>query len=208
LAGILSLLIPVFGFGYLTYRSTLKDTGSSAAAWRDVGSIGVDVLIAFVVLMCAISAIKSVSSRRERTLRSRFPMALVLSSGIIPQLRQAAMNSLSVENDGYVLTKRSWYISLMAAPDGISMWNGWGEPREIGRWDWTDVLDIQASTFEELGRSSNGVAITIRHGEGSLELPFVIVGSGFGGLFPAKFARVTRWAAEMLVFRDRTATAN
>ena len=206
LGGIVSLLISVFGFGYLTYRSTLKDTGSTEAAWRDVGSIGLIAFIGLLVLMVVLAAIRSVSSRRDRKLRSRFPTALVLSSVTIPQLRQA-LNKSAADKDGLQLP-RFGYISLMASPNGVSVWNGWREPTEIRHWKWRDVLELQASTFEELGRSSNGVEITIRHGDGALELPFVVVGAGFGGIMPAKLKRISQWVTEILQFREESSSSD
>ena len=204
LGGIVSLLISVFGFGYLTYRSTLKDTGSTAAAWLDVGSVGEIALIGLLAFMVVLAAIRSASSRRDRKLRSQFPMALVLSSVTIPQLHQA-VNKTGACKVGELQLPRFGYISLMASPNGVSVWNGWREPREIRHWNWTDVLDLQTSTFEELGRSSNGVEITIRHGDGALKLPFVVVGAGFGGIMPARLKRISQWVTEILQFREESA---
>jgi len=115
------------------------------------------------------------------------------------------VNRTVVGKDGELQLPRFGYISLMASPNGISVWNGCRAPREIRHWNWTDILELQASTFEELGRSSNGVEVTIRHADGALELPFVVVGAGFGGIMPAKLIRISQWVTEILQFREESA---
>lgn len=194
------MLIPVVGYSGLTYRATLKDTGSPEAAWQDVGSIFLFAALGTVVIYLSVAAVKFQSSRREKTLRSAFPGAVVLSSAPIPQLRQAALKSPAVHSEERPFPKRS-YISLVANEVGISVWNGWGVPREIGHWGWADIVDVRASTFQERSRRSNGLEVTIRIDAAEVAFPFIILGAGFGGLFPLKSGKLDNLATEILMMR-------
>jgi hypothetical protein len=202
------MLILVIGYSGLTYRATLKDTGSAEAAWQDVGSIFLFAALGTVVIYLSVAAVKFQSNRREKKLRSTHPGALVLSSAIIPQLRQAAIKSPALHHSTERPFPKLAYLSLMATTTGISLWNGWGEPREIGHLVWDEVVDVRPSTFQERGRRSNGLEVGIRIDEIETAFPFVIVGAGFGGLFPLKMEKLEIWAAEMLAMRSpRTPSA-
>ena len=127
---------------------------------------------------------------RETRLRRRFPESEVLTAGRsselpdrIAQLRGSKFRKLS-------FTAFPASVSLVLDTSALSVWMGVIEPFEVFRFEWRDVENLRAIEIAELGRSSAGLGVTVSHEKALIELPFIVMGRGFAGLFPESKSRL------------------
>jgi hypothetical protein len=194
------MLVLAFGYSAMTYRSTLETSGSPAAAWNSVIEIGVWAAAVYVVFVASVVGVMQISKRRERRLRMTFPNASVLSSAPLPQLKKALKGA--VDSDGKPIVGLGLgYLTLMASSQGITVWRGWGQPYEICHWTWDYVVDVVPATSAERHRRSNGLEVTVQQNGASIVFPFIILGAGFGGLFPPSLDLVTDMGAQVTKLR-------
>lgn len=76
-------------------------------------------------------------------------------------------------------------VTLLADHTGFEVWCGSPEhPVRMGRVAWDAVDDIRVSRVTRLGRSIAGFVLVVREAgeDAPVELPFLVLGSGLGGL--------------------------
>lgn len=75
-------------------------------------------------------------------------------------------------------------LTIVADDSGFEVWGGSAEhPVRLGRSRWDEVAGIRVAHVARLGRASDGLLVSIIDGDRVVDLPFAIIGAGFGGLF-------------------------
>ncbi|TFB84465.1 hypothetical protein E3O44_15400 [Cryobacterium algoricola] len=194
------MVVLAVGYSAMTYRSTLKTTGSPAAAWNSVLEIGVWAVAASVVVFAWVLTMRHLAELRERRLRINFPDAIVLRSRALLQLRKALRRV--VDSEGHSIVGLGFgYLTLVGSADGIAIWDGWGRPYEICRWAWTDIADIVPAMFVVRSQRLGGLEVVVRQHDLSSALPFMIVGTGFKGLLPPSPEEIAKLGNSMAKLR-------
>ncbi|MEC5148823.1 hypothetical protein [Cryobacterium sp. GrIS_2_6] len=200
LGGTLSLVVLAFGYSSMTYRETLKSTGSPAAAWMSVVEIGIWAIVAIVAALVWVLATGQLAERRERRLRIMFPEAIGLRSTASLQLRKALRRVSDAEGNP-IVGLGFGSLTLMASPGGIAIWDGWGHPHEVCRWAWADVADIVPATFTVHNLRMSGLEVVIMQGSISTALPFIIRSTGLKGLLAPSLEAVAELGSRAAAVR-------
>jgi len=198
--GTLGPVILAFGYFAVKYGRTLNATGSPEAAWNSVIDIGVWAIVVSAVVFAWVLSMRHLAELRERRLRISFPDAVVVRSRAVMQLRKALRRV--VDSDGRPIVGLGFgYLTVMASPGGIAIWDGWGRPYEICRWAWTDIADIVPATFISHNVRMPGLEVVIVQGSISTGLPFIILGTGLTGLLAQSLEAVAELGTSMAAVR-------
>lgn len=133
------------------------------------------VLVLFAVVMIWAAR----AGQRAAVLAAARPGALVLRSGRASGVRRA-VRALRTEVPFVPLG-----LTLLADHTGFEVWCGSPErPVRLSRAAWDAVADIRVTRVTRLGRASGGITVAVLDGDDGapVELPFVVLGSGLGGL--------------------------
>lgn len=171
---------------FLAYVCSLALSG--AAALR--GGMSADAMADFLLLAAIVSGTVLVlfavvmiwsarAGQRAAVIAAARPGALVLRAGRASGARRA-VRALRTEVPFVPLG-----LTLLADHTGFEVWCGSPEhPVRLGRAPWDAVADIRITRVTRLGRASGGITVTVLDGAGGapVEIPFVVLGSGLGGL--------------------------
>jgi hypothetical protein len=198
--GTLGRVFLALGYFAMTYGKTLNATGSPEAAWNSVIEIGVWAIVVSAVVFAWVLSMRHLAELRERWLRTNFPDAVVVRSRAVLQLRKALRRV--VDFDGRPIVGLGFgYLTVMASPSGIAIWDGWGHPHEVCRWAWADVADIVPATFIWHNSRMPGLEVVIVQGSISTALPFIILGTGLKGLLAQSLEAVAEVGTSMAAVR-------
>lgn len=171
---------------FLAYLGSL----ALAAYVAFFGRIGTDAMVDFLMLAAIVSGSVLVlfavlmiwsarAGHRVAALAAARPGALVLRGGRARGLGRA-VSALRTDVPFVPIG-----LALLADDTGFEVWCGAAEhPVRLGRAPWELVSDIRATRITGLGRATGGITVTVLDGpDGTgVELPFAVLGSGFGGL--------------------------
>lgn len=171
---------------FVAYISSLGLSG--AAALR--GGVGEHAMADFLLLAALVSGTVLVlfagvmiwsarAGQRAAVIAAARPGAVVLRAGRATGARRA-VRALRTEVPFVPVG-----LTLLADHTGFEVWCGSPEhPVRLGRAPWDAVSDVRVTRVSRLGRASGGITVTVLDGAGGapVEIPFVILGSGLGGL--------------------------
>lgn len=178
--GVLVVVLLVFAI----LRVVIAWRGESpAAALRDAITQSAIFGACLVVLFAIFALWQSGTVRRNRSLRAERLDAVVLSSGRSPRTVDA-LRSLAGADSSELSVPLG--LSLVADPVGLEVWGGWAQARLIASFPWVKVQSVEVTNVAELGRRSRGLLFNVIGQGGVVELPFIITGRGFAGLYPER----------------------
>lgn len=125
-------------------------------------------------------------------------------SGRVPQLISALGSSGYPEEFDFNADHLPYALCLVANQDRLELWGGTpSAPFEYLFVGWDEVIDVVPTQVQELGRWSRGLLVSLRSSDGSraVDLPFVVLGRGFAGLFPETEASVAGTATRIRAFK-------
>lgn len=205
-AGFSLILLFVAGTWFLIVRRELdKADGQWGEAIGPILAIVLPALIGIVAVYGAAVIWARRAFARCETLRQRQPNAIVLPSGRVPALVSALQDLGCEEEFGFKPKYLPYSVSLVANPQGLEMWAGSPTvPMEYMSIDWSDITGVTQATIQELGRSSRGLEVVARSAADgrSVNLPFVIVGRGIGGLFPESESAIAILVEQILGLKN------
>lgn len=171
---------------FLAYVSSLALSG--AAALR--GGVSADAMADFLLLAALVTGTVLVlfavlmiwsarAGQRAAVLAAARPGALVLRAGRAAGARRA-VRALRTEVPFVPIG-----LTLLADDSGFEVWCGSPEhPVRLGRAAWDGVADIRITRVTRLGRASGGITVSVLADadDATVDVPFVVLGSGLGGL--------------------------
>jgi hypothetical protein len=173
----------VVGQWLVVFTRVNRESGAEAAwtatLWDAV------VVVAGVAIMFAVASIVGLAStRRDERIRSARPDAIVLSGSRNPQLKRAFTKGLAkrAEDSPEMFFPAS--ISVVADEKGLELWGGLQIPRQLFGTSWSEVAAIRSADIAGTGKLFRGIVFVVRSKDVEVELPVIIVGRGFGKLFP------------------------
>ncbi|QNO37858.1 hypothetical protein H4J02_02110 [Protaetiibacter sp. SSC-01] len=145
-----------------------------------------------LVLFAGLMIWSTRGGQRAVALAAARPGAVVLRAMHAHGLRRA-VRSLRVEAQ-YVPIG----LTLLADDSGFEVWSGSAEhPVRLGRTPWDGVVDVRVGHVSRLGRATDGLVVTVVDGDRTIELPFAVVGAGFGGLWAPGAGELERFVAAL-----------
>src|SRR5690606_16409273 len=119
------------------------------------------------------------AGQRAAVIAAARPGAIVLRAGRARGARRA-VQALRAEVRFVPLG-----LTLLADDMGFEVWCGSPEhPVRLGRVAWDAVAEVRVSRVTRLGRASGGITVVVRDASdgAAVEVPFLVLGSGLGGL--------------------------
>ncbi|RQP08816.1 MAG: hypothetical protein EAS51_13565 [Microbacteriaceae bacterium] len=185
---------------FLAYVATLGLSALGAFSGGVDSRAVVDFLLlasivtgAALVLFAGLMIWSTRAGQRTSALAAARPGALVVRAMRAHGLR-AAVRRVGIETPFVPIG-----LTLLADDAGFEVWGGSAEhPVRLGRALWDEVVEVRVAHVARLGRGTDGLVVTVADDDHTVELPFAVVGSGFGGLWAPAGGELERFVLAML----------
>ncbi len=141
--------------------------------------------VAFIAVTLVISAMRYFANLRTRRLTATLSPAIVLSSGMSPNLRKVLGTDPEFFRYDVNSTIMLTYFSVTADAAEIGLWSTTREP--FARVPWSAVDRVVVASIQEPSTTSNGIEVAIRTPKGQVVLSLIIIGRGLMGMFSEHF---------------------
>lgn len=182
------LVVAVIGTWLLIVIRAME--GPAAGLGARLGLVAFALAAAVTVLAAIyIGAISwaSISRRRGETLQLAEPDAVVFASGRVPHLIRGLKRAGYDKRFDFVAANLPYGLSFVGNKSGFRVYGGSARaPFEYFTISWAETTVLARITVQEFGRVTPAILVVVRprNSEAPIELPFIVLGRGPGGLFP------------------------
>lgn len=193
----LVLLVLMIGFVVVCAVLRTRNEAPEAVA-RQVESWIVAAVLSAIVTGTMIARTRGPGIYRERSLRRRFPDAVVVASGRAFDLVAGLSDWRERGIPGGRVPKLPVTFTLVGSAEGLRIWVALSGTNSSWLLPWASISHVvSGSVSARVGRLPAIVAVVGAEGTEQIALPFVITGSGFAGLFSQSRPAVEDLAARL-----------